>query len=174
MRGSERGRSCRLRDGHRPGRSVGMGDWQGHGLSSKSTPPPGASKKRAVNLPCVQSCKSCSTSAFSLKQKYHPKHPSPWYFGMSSLGWKVEVETQSDLPPPQNWTPKTTEKSPNNQKPKIRGEALKCKVFFTPIACHPSLQKGFWMCSTCHCSTAISVQDSMHVCQAIILSETFL
>lgn len=77
-------------------------------------------KKWAVNLPCVQSCKSCSTSAFSLKQKYHPKHPSLWYFGMSSLGWKVEVETQSGLPSPQNWTPKTTKKSPNNQKLGVR------------------------------------------------------
>lgn len=131
-------------------------------------------EKRVVDLPCVQSRKTCSTSAFSLKQKYHPEHPSLWYFGMSSLGWKVEVKTQSDLPPPQNWTLKTTKKSPNNQKSKIGGEAVKCKFFFTPIACHPSLQKGLWMCSMCRCSTAISVQDSMHVCRAIILSKTFL
>lgn len=77
-------------------------------------------KKRAVNL-SMQSHKTCSTSAFSLKQKYHPKHPSMWYFGMSSLGWKAEVETQSSLPPPQNWTLKTTRKSPTkNQKSGVR------------------------------------------------------
>lgn len=43
-RGSKRGRSYHLRDGHKPSQSVGMGDWQGRRLSSKNTPPPGSSK----------------------------------------------------------------------------------------------------------------------------------
>lgn len=119
-------------------------------------------------------CKTCSTSAFSLKQKYHSEHPSLWYFGMSSLGWKVEVETQSGLPHLKIGLQKLQKNPQTTKKPKTGGEAVKCKVFFIPMACHPSLQKGLWMCSMCHCSTAISVQDSMHVSRAIILSKTFL
>lgn len=93
---------------------------------------------------------------------------------MSSLGWKVEVETQSGLPHHKIGLQKLQKNPQTTKKPKIGGEAVKCKVFFIPLACHPSLQKGLWMCSMCHCSTAISVQDSMHVCRAIILSKTFL
>lgn len=85
--GMERGRSRRL-----PGRSVGMGDRQGRGLSSKTTPPPAPQNTTGRESAELESRKTCSASAFSLKQKYQPEHPSLWYFGLFSLDWKVEVE----------------------------------------------------------------------------------
>lgn len=78
--------------------------------STHLTPGP---ENQAAKLP-TWSHKTYSASAFSLKQKYHPEHPSLWYFGMSCPGWKVEVETQSGLPPAQDWTLKTTPKTPKS------------------------------------------------------------
>lgn len=76
--------------------------------STHLSPGPG---NQAAKLP-AWSHKSCSASASSLKQKYHPEHPSQWYFGMSCPGWKVEVETQGGLSPARDWTLKTTPKPP--------------------------------------------------------------
>lgn len=136
-------RSCHVRDGRRArpecrdGRLAGV-----QVLLQKNNTLRGSWKKWAVKLPTILSHKTCSTSAFSLKQKYHPEHPSLWYFGMSSPGWKVEVKTQSSLPTLQDWTLKTTKKpkkNPNHQpNPKKSGARLwSLKLIYASNVTHP-------------------------------------
>lgn len=145
-------------------------------LLRKHTSPRGL-RKWAVNIPRADKSRKKDPQHFCFQSQAEIPLRASFPCGILACPlwagkWKWKRKVAS--PHHKIGTLKTTQKSPNNQKPKFGGEAVKWKGFFTPIACHPSLQKGLWMCSTCHCSTAISVQDSMHVCRAIILSKTFL